>query len=146
MSEKDRKWDKTKNISVSVMNHLKKHKQSIDLPFIHQFPNSCCEISTIILAVKLINTIPELNLYIVSGYDHPKNKWHFWIEVGENVIDITAGQFPNVGKPILGSPNPALLKKFCDIEKKIANEFLDSNDMYSTHFTIIQSLCSEIGT
>jgi len=146
LSEANNSWELAKEISISVMFHLKKHKDSISLPFIHRFPSSCCEITTIILAVKLINSIPELNLYIVTGYAQPKDEWHFWIEVcNEKVIDITASQFPDIGEPIFGSPNPVLLKKFSDKNKKLANEFLQSNDMYLNNSTTIQMLCSEIG-
>ena len=90
------------------------------------FPQNCCVITSHLLARYLIRYC-EVNraVSIVHGA-HPKDGWHFWVEVDDLVIDITSDQFDESdGKQVIvGATN--WHNKCCILDKHTATyEFTD---------------------
>lgn len=75
---------------------------------LRNFPTGCCaDASLLVGQVLLDNEIDDIR--IIYGEDS-ENKTHAWLESKEFLIDITADQFPNIGRYILKNVNGPILR------------------------------------
>jgi len=88
-----------------------------ELPFVHSYPKGSCEIVSALLAVALQQKYQEAMVQVAMGYNHQLNKWHFWVEVGETVVDATAHQFPEYRGPLVTPRPSALEREYPDVER-----------------------------
>ena len=100
-----------------------------NLPYVHSFPKSSCELVSAFLAVAIEDKYNGSLVRVAKAYCRANNEWHFWIEVGDLVLDATAHQFTAYQHPLVcPRPNP-LEVRYPDIERltpKAALENLDS--------------------
>ncbi len=85
-------------IAKKLRSYFESNFNTIELPFIHKFPNDCCEITTLALAVAFSKNKINGKYLIAKGYNRVNDAWHFWLESEGKIIDITADQF---GKELL---------------------------------------------
>lgn len=98
----------------SVNSVFRDSKQTERLPCFHRYPESCCEYASAYLGIALETRYPDYPVKVVRAYNHSNNCWHFWVEVGEIVVDITAYQFDGHKTPLVCQrPNP-LAQQFPD--------------------------------
>ena len=77
------------------------------------FPASCCEFSSYLLAKFLIEKTGVLSLQIVTGENrYKKSQRHIWLRLGEVDIDITANQFASTDKTVFVDANSVWHKRF----------------------------------
>lgn len=91
-------------------------KEQADLPFVHRFPQSACEVVSAFLAVALQSKYARSTVMVTMAYDRPNDEWHFWVEVDGFVIDATAHQFPEHNHPLVCAVPSPLAACFPDIE------------------------------
>lgn len=90
---------------------------NISAPFIYKFPESCCELISVHLGLTLKKANPHQKVQVVKAYNRSSNKWHFWVEVDNLVLDLTAHQFGQYSGPLV-CPKPSPLESsFPDIER-----------------------------
>ena len=133
-------------LAKKVRAHLMENKDNIQLPFIHNFPKDCCEITSIVLSAVIQKHLPENDIQVSIAYDRYNNEWHYWLEKESEVIDITADQFDSINQPIYGTQDSFILDKFNDIDRKSVNEFLDTNDIYKNNNQEVSRVVSLIKT
>lgn len=120
-----------------------KHLQ-INLPFIHSFPKSCCEIVTILLGKVYYEINKKHNINIISGYDRDEDECHYWLTVNDLVFDITADQFSEIEFPIYGDRNEFIFNKFSLIEKHEIIDIFKNNSIYLENKYEIDQLSLDI--
>lgn len=77
------------------------------LPFVHSYPRGSCEIVSAVLAQALQQKYKEAPVQVAMGYDPQLNEWHFWVEIGEIIVDATAHQFAKYQGPlVIRRPSP----------------------------------------
>lgn len=69
--------------------------QGVGDPF-GRFPKSCC-LSASILLGNLIRDIGFWNISLISGNEGE----HYWLEIDNNIIDITYDQFPQIKQKVI---------------------------------------------
>ena len=77
-----------------------------DLPFtLSCFPVMSCKLTSLLLAYRLLKVWPEIEVYGVGGVArHKSSVTHYWVEVGEYVLDITGDQYNTLHCKDLGAP------------------------------------------
>lgn len=79
----------------------------IEAPFIHGFPQSCCELISVHLGLMLEKANPHQKVQVVKAYNRSSDEWHFWVEVDSLVLDLTAHQFGQHSEPLVcAKPSP----------------------------------------
>lgn len=127
--------DKTKQYLIS-------QRETLDLPFINNFPFSCCEISSLILG-KIINEIcKNKDILLVEGYDRENDEYHFWLEVDSVVVDITSNQFSTDHKGC--GAREYVENKFSDTEKTLFSDVILNNALMVNNHEKIQHVTNEI--
>lgn len=71
------------------------NKWGQDGPFrkFQYFPRNCCVITSHLLARYLIRDCEVVGGFSIVHGEHPKDGWHYWVELCDLVVDITADQF-----------------------------------------------------
>lgn len=88
-----------------------------ELPYLWSFPTNCCEVTAAFLGLAFEQTLPGRHVWVAKAYNRNTNNWHFWVEVEDFVVDITAHQFPAYSE-ILVCPRPSPLESdFPDVER-----------------------------
>lgn len=95
------------------------------LPFVHSYPRSSCEVVSALLALTLQRRHKESSIEVAMGYNRTNNEWHFWIEVGNTVVDATAHQFPQFQEPLVTSRPSPLEVNYPDIERLTPAEAIE---------------------
>ncbi|OLO07230.1 hypothetical protein BTW08_13325 [Salinicola sp. MH3R3-1] len=86
---------------------------------VFQFPNDCCETTSILFGLVILKINKEADIQIVRSKRHDgKHGRHIWIEIDGSIFDITADQFGLSYQPIYGEPTMPLLEIFKVYEKK----------------------------
>ena len=86
---------------------LQRLGRAMPIPFLGNFPTNSCEAASAILGTVSERRYSSVKVRVVAGYDRTANVSHYWVEVGEYVMDITAHQFPEHAVPIIAlRPNP----------------------------------------
>lgn len=118
---------------------IERHKKR--LPFFHGFPKNCCEISAALLGKALHDISPDANVVIAKAYNCRRGDWHFWVEVGNQVIDVTAHQFDGYLGPIVClAPNP-LEVNFPEVERITPTQALEN---FGCEFDVLVVVLNEI--
>ena len=65
--------------------------ESKRIPFIHDFPNNCCEHASYLLGATLKEVYPHENISLLAG--KYLNQTHYWLSTDQLIIDITINQF-----------------------------------------------------
>lgn len=73
--------------------------ESLRIPFIHSFPQNCCEHSSYLLAMLLWSLGDRNDIYVVEG--ECRGESHYWVEVNGDVFDITIDQFNGFSDVVL---------------------------------------------
>lgn len=101
------------NIAMNTNRYFIENKSNIQLAFIWQFPRNCCEISSLVLGMLLSIEFPDKYIFFIQGSSEIRTEHHFWVEIDDEVFDITANQFDEIEKPIYGGQaHPVINKKF----------------------------------
>ena len=104
----------------SVRHVFENNKDTIDLPFLYDFPINSCEAVSTYFAFLVMEEFPQASVKVVHGWNND-DEHHYWVEIDGLVYDITADQFPEVSQAYYGlSANP-LLSIFNQTEKKSAS-------------------------
>lgn len=88
------------------------------LPFMHSFPANCCEITSAITSQALAARYPEAFVVRVHGTHSQTDEHHFWVEVGDYVVDPTAHQFGPESEPIVCVGSGRLVGRFPSIQRE----------------------------
>lgn len=96
------------------------HKNSIDLPFFHDFPKNSAEGSSVYLAFLASEKYPTLPIDVVYA-SNQAGEQHYWVEVNGQIYDITADQFEGITAPIYGESTSPLQQRFPLLERKSAS-------------------------
>lgn len=110
---------------------LQLHRAIVALPsqqlpeFMRDFPHGSCDPASMLLGAYLAeNGFTDVDY--VSGWrgrvEDGSRKSHAWLEAGEVVIDITAGQFEDAPEPIIVSSSSLWHQGF-DVEKREPRDF-----------------------
>lgn len=83
------------------------------LPFMHSFPRNCCEVACAVLAKVLSDKYNDAKVVVVCGTIHASASHHYWIEVGDTVVDPTTSQFEDMPQALV-----------CDKPSPLAETFL----------------------
>lgn len=95
-----------------------------NLPFVFFYPKNCCEVASAFVGVALTRFLPQHPIQVAKAYSYAKNEWHFWVEAGDQVIDITAHQFDEYEDIVVCEKPSPLEQAFPDIEYASAVEVL----------------------
>lgn len=87
------------------------------IPYAHSYPKNCCERTSSLMTVVLREKYPGSLVVYVEGGNHPL---HFWVEVDEFVVDLTAHQFAGHLEPLL-CIKPSPLER--DFERDVIQEW-----------------------
>ena len=129
-------------IAKQLRAYFEKNNQNIDLPFIHKFPDSCCEVTTLALAFAISKNKLSCTYLVGKGYDRDNDIWHFWIEADGCITDITADQF---GKELLfSSKDNWVHKKFADYELIDPIKFVSSSNIFTENFEAFVRIVSSL--
>lgn len=88
------------------------------LPFMHSFPANCCEITSAIAAQALAARYSEASVVRVHGTHSQKDEHHFWVEVGDYVVDSTAHQFGPESEPTVCVSPGRLVGRFPSVQRE----------------------------
>ena len=91
--------------------------QNDSLPFVHSFPKNSCEVVSAFLAVAAASKYSGSIVVVARAYCRSKNEWHFWVEVGGFVVDVTAHQFTEYEHPLICAVPSPLEMRFPDVER-----------------------------
>lgn len=120
------------DIALSVRKFLIDHKGEIDLPFLWDFPNGCCETASFLLSECILLLYPDTDVFIVKSYLHPGI--HIWVEVDKLIYDITLDQYSEFDGIVIGVESSVEHIQYKDIEKilypseKLQNAWFPSKD------------------
>lgn len=128
------------------------NKWGQDGPFrkFQYFPRNCCVITSHLLARYLIRDCEVMESVSIVHGEHPKDGWHYWVELCNFVIDITADQFDELrGEEIIVGATDwhnkcvildrsTVYYDFTDI-----NEGCDCADQKQLEYAYNQLVCSE---
>ena len=82
-----------------------------EIPFLHSFPRGACERTAALLAVALARKYKSDRIIYVKGRNRLTGEMHFWLEIGDLVIDPTAHQYDEYDRPLICTrPSPLELK------------------------------------
>jgi hypothetical protein len=124
--------------------YLKTNCKNLDLPFVHRFPVSCCEITSLLLGKILTDEFPMKKVVFVKGTNTSKYEMHFWIEVDDLVLDITADQFENIDSFVIGVLPEIIINRFDEVEKIGIIKELERNSLATKHIGIFEQISIEI--
>ncbi len=122
---------------------------AIQLPFMHSFPMNCCEVVSALLARALANKYTDTEVVRMHGTDPVKHEKHFWVEVGDQVVDPTGHQFKGTVSPfVCAAPNP-LVTMFPQLERESTEEALNAlcslNISTEMQIKILERLAAKLG-
>ncbi|WP_104024683.1 hypothetical protein [Vibrio hyugaensis] len=86
------------------------------LPFFKHFPQNCCEHTSVFLGFYISLIFPELKTEVVRGRNESVHglRYHFWLEINGQVVDLTVDQFKGYSAPI-----------YCENTHPLAVEFVE---------------------
>jgi hypothetical protein len=88
-----------------------------DVPLLRSFPTNSCEAASAVLGLVLRRKYAAATVHVVRGHDVVRGGWHFWVEVDDHVVDITAHQFERYDGPlVMVSPSP-LESEFAEVDR-----------------------------
>jgi hypothetical protein len=122
------------------------------LPYVHSFPKSSCELASAFLAVAIEDKYYDSLIRVAKAYCRSNNEWHFWIEVGDLVLDATAHQFTEYKNPLVCLRPSPLEARFTDIERLAPKAALSNLNALSEILkesvvtTLVQELTSKTTT
>lgn len=96
---------------------LTEQRHRIDAPFLHRHPFGCCEIISIHWGLTLQTEFPELSIRIAQAYNRDNNEWHYWLELENIALDLTAHQFEQYDAPLVDKIPSPLEGRFSDIKR-----------------------------
>jgi hypothetical protein len=119
------------------------------LPFMHSFPKNCCEVVSALLACALANKYMDAEVVRMRGSDPVKGEEHFWVEVGDQVVEPTGHQFEGTISPfVCAAPNP-LVARFSQVERESTEQALNAlsslNIKAETQSRILERLAAKLG-
>lgn len=88
-----------------------------DLPLLRSFPKNSCEAASAVLGLVLRQKYASATVHVAKGYNVVGGHWHFWVEVDEHVVDVTAHQFECYEGPIVTVCPSPLEGEFADVER-----------------------------
>lgn len=108
-----------------------------NLPFLHDFPNNSCEIVTAFLASAIASKYNIQSVKVIHARSPDKSEQHFWLEVGEIIVDATAHQFKNHKTPLVClRPNP-LEKQFPHLAQTTSDIAMSNLEFLSPQLKIL---------
>ncbi len=75
---------------------LRKVESNPRVPHIHSFPHNCCEIASLNFGDALESYFPSDEIILVGGRGEIFKGQHFWLELRDLVLDLTAHQFDDI--------------------------------------------------
>ena len=75
--------------------------ESKRIPFLHKFPNDCCEHASYLLGGVINKLHPNSSVLLVTG--KYKNIEHYWLLIDGLLYDLTIDQFPGISAPLIGA-------------------------------------------
>ena len=132
-------------VTVEFFTHDDYAKQ---LPFMHSFPKNCCEVVSALLARALANKYKDADVVRMHGTDVKGGK-HFWVEVGDQVLEPTGHQFEGIESPfVCAAPNP-LVARFPQVERESTEQACNAlgslNIKPETQAKILERLAAKLG-
>ena len=129
---------------IKTRQYLETNYMELNLPFIHQFPLNCCEITSLLLGKIIIDEYPMKEVYLAKPTNTSKYEMHFWIEVGNSAFDITADQFDEIKSVVIGKLPEIITQRFDSVERLIITKVLEINDFATRHFDELERISIEI--
>ncbi|MCJ8169301.1 hypothetical protein [Atopomonas sediminilitoris] len=114
----------------------------MDLPFLSMFPRNCCEIASLVLGKVLVDEYPEKEIFMVKA-ELAGHGRHFWLKSGKEIYDITADQFEEIERPIIGELSSPLAKKYKAYEVSEIRSELAEND-FGIHISIFSEISKTV--
>jgi hypothetical protein len=96
---------------------LRRVGSEFDLPFLRAFPHNSCEAASAIFAAVAAAKYSPARVKVARGYDRVRGESHFWVEVADFVVDLTADQFGEVQGPLTTLRPSPFEEKFSDVER-----------------------------
>lgn len=87
----------------------------ISFPFAASFPSNACEGTSCLLAHVLEAALGLPDVQVIEGYDPAKATFHYWVETGGRIYDLTADQFEG-REVVLGGSASALTATFTETQ------------------------------
>lgn len=121
---------------------FRRPEQVDNLPFVHSFPKDSCEVVSAFLATAIANKYTGSSVEVAMAYSRPRNEWHFWVEIDNLVLDVTAHQFSEYEHHLV-CPRPSPFEQlFPDVEHLAPNSALDR--LTAIQPTLKQSVVSSL--
>lgn len=93
--------------AITAVKNIEACCRYIKSPFAHSFPENCCELISVHLGLLLSKANPHHKVQVVKAYNRSSDEWHFWVEVENIVVDLTAHQFEQYSSPLVcAKPSP----------------------------------------
>jgi hypothetical protein len=99
---------------------------------------------SLILGKVLSEEFPEHSVFLVKGTDPEPNEMHFWVEINDLALDITADQFEGINAPIYGIQQKQIIDRFKIIEKMHIKMALETNSFSTSRKLEFELISNEI--
>lgn len=100
-------------------------EQVNSLPYVHSFHKGSCELVSAFLAVAIADKYRDSLVTVARAYSRASNEWHFWVEVGDLILDATTHKFTEYKHPLVCARPSPLEVRFPDIERLQPEAALD---------------------
>lgn len=88
-----------------------------DLPLLRSFPKNSCEAASAVLGMVLREKYASATVHVARGYNIVRGHWHFWVEVDDHVVDVTAHQLETYEGPLVTVCPSPLESEFAEVER-----------------------------
>ncbi|AEI93861.1 hypothetical protein [Roseobacter litoralis] len=103
--------------AITANRKLVAHRKDLESPFIHGYSEGCCELIAVHLGSVLQAANPDKEVQVVRAYNRQFGDWHYWVEMENLVLDLTAHQFEQYQRPLVCAKPNLLEDRFPDIER-----------------------------
>jgi len=87
-----------------------------------EFPRNSCETASILVALTAEKVYLNRKIRVIKGTQPGKQLMHFWVEVDNQVIDVTAHQFDEYHDALTSNVPSPLAITYSDIEYLTARQ------------------------
>ena len=104
------------------------------------FPTGCCKVASLLLLQWLNDregvkdALGIANARRPNPYTPGKDATHFWLEVGDVIVDITADQFDDYSEPVHVSSNRAWHETFAGGRRYPQADFIPLNGIHMQEY------------
>jgi len=117
-------------------------------PLMYAFPANSCELASALMASALSTKYKDSLVLRAKGVNPKNSEVHFWVQVGETILDPTAHQFAHYTSPLICRAPSPLQTIFSEIEYVCPSDAIDELNAPNAErrINLLEELSRRIGT